>query len=131
MAASPSPFRKCSLLVLVACSLANTSPLRQLTVFRPTTYWLSKLEIEASMVAVLPVRWQISRANSCVSRASLGCAIKGKRLSDALIGKQVQERQLLQLRRKTLPQGAVEHGIAGSVGELREDNGVFLGKVRR
>ena len=76
VAASPSAFSTCSLPLAVACSFASTSPLRQFTAFSPTTYWLPRLEIEPSMVAALAVRWQTSWANSRVSLASLGCAIR-------------------------------------------------------
>jgi hypothetical protein len=42
---------------------------------------------------------------------------------------QVQKGRLLQLRRKPLPQRAVEDRIARGVGELGENDGVFLGKL--
>ena len=71
VATSPSAFSTCSLPLAVTCSSASMSPLRQFTALRPSTYWLPRLAMEPSMVAVLPVRWQTSRASSRVSRASL------------------------------------------------------------
>jgi len=51
--------------------------------------------------------------------------------SPSAIGKQVQKRRLLQLRRKSLAQRAVENGIARGVGEVGEDDGVLLGQAMR
>ena len=79
-AASPSAFNTCSFPAAVACSSARESPVRQFTAFRPSTYWFPRLAIEPSSTAVgeetccamLPVRWQTSRAISGVSRTSGG-----------------------------------------------------------
>ena len=43
-----------------------------------------------------------------------------QRLTDALIRDQAEERRLLQLHRQTLPQGVVEHRVAGGVHEIGE-----------
>ena len=83
------------------------------------------------MVAALAVRWQTSRASSFVSRASLGLRHQRQRLRDALIRNQAQKRRLLQLRRKPLPQRAVKNRIAGSVGEVGQNDRVFFGELRR
>ena len=83
------------------------------------------------MVAALAVRWQTSRVNSFVSRASLGLAHERQGLRDALIRNQAQKRRLLQLRRKSLPQRAVKNGIAGGVGEVGQNDGVFFGELGR
>src|SRR2546426_3789033 len=67
----PKAFTTSSLLDASACSLASVSPLPQFTASSPTTYWLPSREIEPASMALLPVRKQISCANSRVTR-SLG-----------------------------------------------------------
>ena len=55
--------------------LPAMSPVWQFTAFNPITYWLPRLAIDPASMALLPVRWQISRATSGVSFASGGRAI--------------------------------------------------------
>ena len=55
-AASPSNLRTCSFPFAATCSSASTSPLRQLTAFKPRTYWLPKLEMGPLIAAALAVR---------------------------------------------------------------------------
>src|SRR5713101_2721345 len=67
-AALSRALRTSSLLGASACSFASVSPVLQLTASRPTTYWLHKREIEPRSSALVPVRKQISRAISGVTR---------------------------------------------------------------
>ena len=45
---------------------------------------------------------------------------------DALIGDEAEKRGLLQLNRESLSQGAVEHRIAGLVGEVAEHDRILV-----
>ena len=56
---------------------------------------------------------------------------EGERLRDALVGEQVQERGLFQLRREALAKRAIEDGVAGGVDEVGEDDGIFFGELGR
>src|SRR5579863_5889123 len=53
-----------------------------------------------------------------------------KNLLNAVVGNEPQERRLLQLYGKPLPQRAIENGVRGCVGEIGEDNGVLVSEFR-
>src|SRR5208282_421106 len=74
-AASPSASSTFSLLPAVACSSASASPLPQFTAFSSSTYWLPRLAIDPAIYALLPARWQSSRATSGASLVSGGRVI--------------------------------------------------------
>src|ERR1700677_2794305 len=75
LVAPPNAFNTCSLSAAVTCSCASESPVWQLTESTPITYWLPRLAIEPAMYALLPARWQRSRARSGVSFVPAGLAI--------------------------------------------------------
>ena len=83
------------------------------------------------MVAALAVRWQTSRAKFLREPRIFGLAHQRQGLRDALIRNQAQKWRLLQLRRKSLPQRAVKNRIAGSVGEVGQNDRVFFGELGR
>src|SRR5208337_3228697 len=58
-----------------------------------------------------------------------GLGHQSQGLSDALIGKQIEKRRLLQLRRERLPQRAIKNLIARGVGEVGENDRVFVGEL--
>ena len=51
-------------------------------------------------------------------------------LSDALVGDEIQKWRLLQLGGEALTESAIEHGFAGGVGKVSEDDGIFVGEFR-
>ena len=65
-----------SFLSVWACSSARTSPVRQFLALSHKTYWLPIPAMEPSRTPELPVRSQISRAISGVSRVSGGRFIR-------------------------------------------------------
>ncbi len=65
------------------------------------------------------------RSETCVFRQRH----QGKGLSDTLVREQVEERGLLQLDEKSLPQRAVEDRIASHVGELGEYHGIVTSQL--
>jgi len=67
----------------------------------------------------------------------VGCQSRVRRLvhqrqrsSNAFLGDQTEEWRLLELNRESVPHRVVEHRVAGSVGELREHDGVGAGEFR-
>ncbi len=57
-----------------------------------------------------------------------GLAHEAEGLLDALFGNDAEERGLFELDGESLFEGVVEDGVAGGVGEVREDDGVLLGE---
>jgi hypothetical protein len=53
---------------------------------------------------------------------------QGKRLGDALVGEEIQEWGLFELRGETLAKSAVKDGVSGGVGEIGQDYRVLLGE---
>ena len=49
-----------------------------------------------------------------------------ERLSDALVGDQIQKWRLLQLNGKALTKSAIKHGFIGGVGKVSEDDVIFV-----
>jgi hypothetical protein len=68
-AAASSAFSTASLPAASSCAWASTSPVSQVTAFRPITYWLPSPAIEPVTMALLPVRWHTSRVTSGVNRS--------------------------------------------------------------
>ena len=51
-----------------------------------------------------------------------------ERLSDALVGDEIQKWRLLQLSREALTESAIKDGFTGGVGKVSEDDGIFVGE---
>jgi hypothetical protein len=58
----------------------------------------------------------------------LGLSHQGQGLCDFLIGEEIEEGGLFKLGGEALTKCAVEDGVTGSVGEVGEDDGVFVGE---
>ena len=99
--------------------------MRQFLARSHNTYWLPRLAIEPSRTAVLPVRSQISRAISGVSRVSGGRFMKRSACWMLLVRDESQERGLFQLHRQPLAKGLVKYRIAGLVFEIGQNNRVL------
>ncbi len=74
----------------VTCSCASGSPLWQFTAFSPSTYWLPRLAIDPAMYALLPARWQSSRATSGVSVVLAGRVHQLQRCRHFVVGQHIQ-----------------------------------------
>ena len=79
------------------------------------------------MYALLPARWQSSRATSGVSfvPAGTGHQFQGRR--NLVLREHIQERRLVESHAERLLERVVEHRIARFVAEIGENDGVFLG----
>ncbi len=53
-----------------------------------------------------------------------------QRLADFAVGKNVEEGRLFEIDGEGLLERAVEDRVAGGVGEVGEDDGIFLGEWR-
>ena len=83
------------------------------------------------MYALLPARWQTSRATSGVSLVPAGLVIRLQVGRDAILGEHVEEWRLIERDGQRGFQRVVEHGIAGAVGEVGDNDGVLVGQPRR
>src|ERR1700728_2654973 len=52
---------------------------------------------------------------------------QAQRLADSIVGNELEERRLLKLHGKSLPQRAIEHRVARCVTEISKDNRVLFG----
>ena len=87
--------------------------------------------MEPVIVAVLPVRSQTSRATSGVNRSPAGRPISFNVSFTLAFRNQVEKRGLLQLDREPLLQRVIENRVAGGVGEVGQDDGVFVSELGR
>src|ERR1700687_5078404 len=126
--ASPRAFNASSFRAACTCSCASESPVRQLAASRPTIYSLPRLEIVPSSTAVLPVRWQISRAIWLVNRSSGGRPIRDN-VSFTFSSERMLRKGDCRPNRERRLQRVVKYRIARAVGKIGEDDGVLVGQV--
>src|SRR5579863_4283395 len=127
--ASPSESSTFSLDAAVACSCASISPFWQFTAFNSSTYSLPRLAIDPAMYALLPARWQISRATSGLIFVSAERAISRSVVRTLVSDRVFRKGDWAKAMPKCGFQRVIKNCIAGSVIEVAQDDRVFLGEL--
>ena len=130
LAATPTAVSTCSFSLASTCSRASVSPVAQLVAWRMIAYDVPRPAIEPPIIAFSRPR-TADFTSDLVGDSLAGCtAHQPESLSDLCVVDDFQEARSFELNGQRFAERAVKDGFAGAVGEIGEDQHVFVGERR-
>ena len=130
LAATRTAVSTCSFSFASTCSRARVSPVAQLVAWRMIAYDVPRPAMEPRIIAFSRPRSQTSRATSLVIRSPGRTLHQPENLSDLQVGHDFQKGRSFELESQRLTERAVKDGVSRAVGEIGEDQDIFVGERR-